>query len=317
MLGFTESQNTRISMSTEELARLLDAKIQAFQDRFHEVKNQELSEHSLSQLEADWKEVNDAIVVLKFMMTIPEDSEVIVERETEEKNLAEQEKEEPTIPVMRIVEEFEESIAEDAEEIAVEEPLPVQDEIETEPETPEIIQSQEPEVVHEIEEPFEKPAEETVSEPEVAIEEIVQEAEKVTSKIEGEVEEIAREVEEQIVQVEELVVDEKVTATTAEPVVDRNEQLKQEDNSLANRLKKSPITDLKASIGLNQRFLFSNELFNGNMEAFNRAINEINHMESFEDAKRYLEIQVAPQYHWNLEGETVLEFQELVERRFM
>ena len=95
-------------MNTEELARLLGAKIQAFQNRFQEVENQELSEHSLSQLEADWKEVNDAIVVLKFMMTIPEDSEVIVERETEEKNLDEQKKEEPTVPVMRIVEEFEE-----------------------------------------------------------------------------------------------------------------------------------------------------------------------------------------------------------------
>jgi hypothetical protein len=292
-------------MNTEELARLLDAKIQAFQDRFQEVKNQELSEHSLSQLEADWKEVNDTIVVLKFMMTIPEDSEVIVERETEEKNLPEQEKEEPTIPVMRIVEEFEESIAEDVEEIAVEEPLPVQDEIGPEPVEPEPIPVQEPEeVISEIEKPSEEVVQEIVSE--AAIEQVVQE-----------VEEIPSQVEEETLQAEESVIEEKVTATLVEPAVDRNEQLKQEDNSLASRLKKSPIVDLKASIGLNQRFLFSNELFNGNMEAFNRAINEINHMESFEDAKRYLEIQVAPQYHWNLEGETVLEFQELVERRFM
>ena len=129
------------------------------------------------------------------------------------------------------------------------------------------------------------------------------------------VEELQTEVEVE----EEEIVDQvaEIATETNEEAVDRNESLKQEDNSLADRLKKSPIPDLKSAIGLNQRFLFSNELFNGNMEAFNRTVNEINHMESYEDAKRYLDVQLIPNYHWNPEGETVIEFQELIERRFM
>lgn len=117
---------------------------------------------------------------------------------------------------------------------------------------------------------------------------------------------------------EEQMQEEPVSDSIAEETQqETNERFHKDDNSLAGRLKKSPVSDLKAAIGLNQRFLFSNELFNGNMEAFNRAVNELNHLESLNDAKRFMEIQLAPTYEWNNESEAVIEFTELVERRFM
>lgn len=99
--------------------------------------------------------------------------------------------------------------------------------------------------------------------------------------------------------------------------VELNERNKAEDNSLANRLRKSKITDLKASIGLNERFLFANELFNGNMEAFNRALNELNHIDSKEGADYFINMQLKERYSWNDDSEVTLRFLDLVERRFL
>lgn len=99
--------------------------------------------------------------------------------------------------------------------------------------------------------------------------------------------------------------------------VELNERNKAEDNSLASRLRKSKITDLKASIGLNERFLFANELFNGNMEAFNRALNELNHIDSKDGADYFINMQLKERYSWNDESEVTLRFLDLVERRFL
>lgn len=99
--------------------------------------------------------------------------------------------------------------------------------------------------------------------------------------------------------------------------VELNDRNKGNDNSLANRLGQSKIDDLKKAIGLNERFLFSNELFNGNMEAFNRSLNELNHIATREDAHKYINLQLKEQYNWDEESETVAAFLSLVERRFI
>ncbi len=91
----------------------------------------------------------------------------------------------------------------------------------------------------------------------------------------------------------------------------------QNDNSLASRLQKSPISDLKSVIGLNKRFLFANELFDGNMEAFNRALNELNHINSHDEALRFIDLQVKARFNWNDEEDVTQQFLELVERRFL
>jgi hypothetical protein len=98
---------------------------------------------------------------------------------------------------------------------------------------------------------------------------------------------------------------------------DVNEKNKRDDDSLANKLKKTKIEDLKSAVALNQRFLFSNELFNGNMEAFNRALNELNHLENMDEALRYIDLQLSKNYNWKKDSDTVGEFLALIERRFI
>lgn len=93
--------------------------------------------------------------------------------------------------------------------------------------------------------------------------------------------------------------------------------VKKSSGSLLEKLKMQPIANLKSAIAINQRFLFSNELFKGNMEAFNQAINELNHLESLDEALRFINLQLAEKYLWDYENPTVVQFVELVERRYL
>ena len=86
--------------------------------------------------------------------------------------------------------------------------------------------------------------------------------------------------------------------------------------SLADKLSTKSIAKLADSIALNERFLYSNELFNGNMEAFKKALSELDHIASLADAKRYLDVQLKEEHSWNMDSETVQSFISLVERRF-
>lgn len=90
----------------------------------------------------------------------------------------------------------------------------------------------------------------------------------------------------------------------------------QPEPGFAEQLGNGPLENLKEAIGLNERFLFSNELFNGNMEAFNRALNELNHLESIPDAERLINEQLAVNFKWDPENEAVERFILLVKRRF-
>ncbi len=95
-----------------------------------------------------------------------------------------------------------------------------------------------------------------------------------------------------------------------------NDLVSDAKNSLADKLRKKPIQKLAESIALNERFLFSNELFNGNMESFKRALNELDHVATIDDARRFIEIQLKEQHEWKMDSEIVQSFVLLVERRF-
>jgi len=77
-----------------------------------------------------------------------------------------------------------------------------------------------------------------------------------------------------------------------------------------------PLNDIKKAIGINERFLFANVLFNGDMNAFSKAVEELNHLESISDAIRLMDEELSSKYHWNEEDETVVAFKTLVSRRF-
>jgi len=89
-----------------------------------------------------------------------------------------------------------------------------------------------------------------------------------------------------------------------------------ESVSLADKERIQPLNDIKKAIGINERFLFANVLFNGDMNAFSKAVEELNHLESISDAIRLMDEELSSKYHWDEEDETVVAFKTLVSRRF-
>jgi chromosome segregation ATPase len=87
--------------------------------------------------------------------------------------------------------------------------------------------------------------------------------------------------------------------------------------TLGDKVSRSRLHDIKKAIGLNERFLYANELFGGDMRAFKQAVDELNHVDSESDANRLLDEELADKYHWNEEDETVIAFKSLVSRRFV
>ena len=90
----------------------------------------------------------------------------------------------------------------------------------------------------------------------------------------------------------------------------------QEDNSLANKLKNTPIQNLKSAIGINVKFAFINDLFSGNADDFNQSVEAIDLMNNADEARELLG-ELSGKNSWDLESETVSQFVEMVERRFM
>lgn len=96
-----------------------------------------------------------------------------------------------------------------------------------------------------------------------------------------------------------------------------NERQTTAKTELADKLKKTPIKDLKVFIGLNKRFSYINFLFNNNSRLYEEAIEKINSSKNYDEALSYIESEIAPKFKWQLEDEMVVEFYNIVERRFL
>jgi hypothetical protein len=114
----------------------------------------------------------------------------------------------------------------------------------------------------------------------------------------------------------------------SEKPVNLNEKFIREQTTLNDRLKQGPkptlldkhqkarIDDLKSVISLNQRFLFINELFKGDGTAFNQALSELEKCPDHQSAMDLVNTRYAATYRWDFNNEEVMNFLEIVERKF-
>ena len=70
--------------------------------------------------------------------------------------------------------------------------------------------------------------------------------------------------------------------------------------------------DIRKLLSLNDRFLFQRELFKGDVGLMNYTFDELNGLETFEDALEYLQSN----FKWDKDSTQVREFMNLVERHF-
>ncbi len=88
---------------------------------------------------------------------------------------------------------------------------------------------------------------------------------------------------------------------------------KQDHNVLSTKMQSKPIQDLSKAIGLNDRFLFIKELFEGNKEAYYEAVQIINEMPSLQEAEDY----IRERFTWDEDQPEVSKFMDLVRRKFI
>jgi hypothetical protein len=88
------------------------------------------------------------------------------------------------------------------------------------------------------------------------------------------------------------------------------------DKSLAAKLQKNPIKDLKAAIGINEKFKFINELFEGNLQKYNDGITKLNAFKNSDDAIAFLS-SLKSEFSWNENTEAFQELNDLVQRRYL
>lgn len=88
-------------------------------------------------------------------------------------------------------------------------------------------------------------------------------------------------------------------------------------NTLADQLGRTKIDDLAVAIGLNQKFQFIKELFDGDADAYSKAVTALNQCDSHKEAQNVLKNEWMKPYGWDEEDETTLVFLNLVERRYL
>ena len=86
----------------------------------------------------------------------------------------------------------------------------------------------------------------------------------------------------------------------------------QSKNDLSSMMQSKPISDLTKAIGVNDKFHFIRELFDGNRDHYHEAIQLLNEIPTFEEAQTYLH----ETFDWNWEDPVTKKFLELIKRKF-
>lgn len=93
------------------------------------------------------------------------------------------------------------------------------------------------------------------------------------------------------------------------------EHLQHDDNTLAAKLQQKPINELRTAIGINDKFLFVNELFGGSMEKYNRSIENLDDMKTLNGTLIYLN-ELKVELQWNSSNEAYQKLLNLIHRKF-
>jgi hypothetical protein len=95
-----------------------------------------------------------------------------------------------------------------------------------------------------------------------------------------------------------------------------NDKLKSEVADLKSALNHTPVRDLKKAIGVNDRYVFINQLFRGDEVMYERSIKTINGFRILPEAEYWMERELKVKLGWDENRETTRHFYQLVKRRF-
>lgn len=95
-----------------------------------------------------------------------------------------------------------------------------------------------------------------------------------------------------------------------------NDRLKSGQTELSDVLTEIPLRDLKKAIGINDRYVFVNELFRGDEAMYERSLKTINAFRILPEAEYWVERELKVRLGWDDGKTTTQHFYQLVKRRF-
>jgi hypothetical protein len=95
-----------------------------------------------------------------------------------------------------------------------------------------------------------------------------------------------------------------------------NDKMVRSEKTLLEVHQSTKIGNITNAISLNQRFLFTNNLFAGNIQAFSHALDELELCKDFGEAKELLLKKYVPKYLWDITSAEAEEFIDIIKRRF-
>jgi len=104
------------------------------------------------------------------------------------------------------------------------------------------------------------------------------------------------------------------TAVAEKPSL--NEKLKESKTEVAEMLIDTPVKDIKKAIGVNDRFVFINELFRGDEVTYERSIKTINSFDIWPEAEYWIRRELKLKLSWQDNNDIVKQFDQVVKRRF-
>jgi hypothetical protein len=95
-----------------------------------------------------------------------------------------------------------------------------------------------------------------------------------------------------------------------------NDKLKSDVVELKSALNDTPVRDLKKAIGVNDRYVFINQLFRGDEVMYERSLKTINGFRILPEAEYWMERELKVKLGWDENREATRHFYQLVKRRF-
>ena len=281
-------------MENKKLLKFLLKDISELEELFAEKGSEGFDSFEIEFIQSRFKGARQIIQILNEKDRIVQDSlpPVIEEKPVE-------------IPVQP---EFQSVAEEPVVEKSLAEPAPILLE-------PEVIDNSEAEeeerveqdIVEEEQVPVEGMEEEVVAEPEPVEEETVSESD---SEVQAETESATSGDDMELDEEEE----ELVARTIGDSILKEksvNDLMNNGSSKLENKLSNSPVSSIQGAIGINDRYQYIRELFDGSAETFSQTVGELDSLNNIQEAVSYLQ----QNYKWK-KTETSLKFVTLVKRRF-
>lgn len=98
--------------------------------------------------------------------------------------------------------------------------------------------------------------------------------------------------------------------------VSLNDRLRQQQVEVAQKLGDMPINDLRAAIGINDKYQFIQELFRGDRDLYERSIKTINECGNLQEADYWIQREIKIIQGWEDDHHLVQHFYSLLKKRF-